>query len=377
LKSSSVELVTVKTKKEWNEFIKFPYKLYKNDPVWVPHLLVDRKELLDFKKHPFWQHAEGQYFLARINGKTAGCIAAIIDHKHIEFHNEQIGFFGFFESINNQEVAGVLFDAAAGWLKNKGLPVMRGPLNPSQNEECGLLIDAFDSSPMIMMTYNPPYYIDLLEKYGLKKAMDLYAYEIDGNREPPEKLKRVAEIVRKKHRLTVRHINLKNYEKDTEKIWEVYNKAWSKNWGFVPFTREEFKHLAKNLKTAMVPEIALIAEIDDKPVGFSISLPDMNQAIKKTNGRLLPFGLLKLLWYSRKIDSIRIIILGVVHEHQRKGIDSILYLDTWKNAVKHGLTRGEMSWILETNDMMNKAARMLTGKIYKTYRIYEMKLGSK
>lgn len=370
----TLRIIPVTTRKDWTRFVKFPYRHYRNDPNWVPPLLLDQKELLDFNKHPFWKHAEGQYFLAEKNGTLVGRIAALIDRKHLEFHNEQIGFFGFFESINDTQVAFALLDAAKGWLKERNMPRMRGPLNPSQNEECGLLIDAFDSPPLIMMTYNPPYYVDLIESYGLKKAMDLYAYEVDGTHDPPEKLVRVAEEVRKKHNLTVRPINMKQYKKDTEKVWEVYNQAWSKNWGFVPFTREEFEHLAKNMKSAIVPEIALIAEMEGKPVGFGITLPDVNQALIKLTGRLLPFGIFKLLYHMKKINRVRIIILGVIHEHQRKGIDAILFLDTWKNAVKNGYTHGEMSWILETNKMMNRAARMLTGKIYKTYRLYEMKV---
>ncbi|MBN2417535.1 N-acetyltransferase [bacterium] len=370
----SVRIIPVTAGKDWKRFVTFPYHHYRNDPNWVPHLLVDQKDLLDFRKHPFWRHADGQYFLAEKNGRVAGRIAAIIDHKHIEFHNEKIGFFGFFETINDETVAFALLDAAKQWLKERHLPRMRGPLNPSQNEECGLLIDAFDSPPMIMMTYNPPYYVDLIESYGLKKAMDLYAYEVDGTQDPPPKLVRVAEEIRKKHELTVRPIDMKHYTRDTEKVWEVYNKAWSKNWGFVPFTREEFEHLAKNMKSAIVPELALIAEIDGKPVGFGITLPDVNQALIKLNGRLLPFGIFTLLYYMKKINRVRIIILGVIHEHQRKGIDSILYLDTWRNAVKNGFMYGEMSWILESNKMMNRSAKMLQGKVYKTYRLYEMKI---
>jgi len=372
MESPAIKIRSVQTKKELNTFIKFPYHHYKNNPYWVPPLLVDQKVLLNPKKHPFYQHAKVQFFLAEKNGKTAGRIAAIIDYKHNEFHNEKTGFFGFFETIENYEVAEKLLSAARDWVKNEGMNAFRGPLNPSQNEDCGLLIDAFDSPPVVMMPYNPPYYADFIERFGLKKAMDLYAYYIDDKNPPPDKLVRVAEAVRKKENLTIRPLNLKNFKSETKKVWYVYNNAWSKNWGFVPFTEAEFDHIAKNLKQIAIPELALMAEINGEPVGFSLSIPDINQALIHTNGHLFPLGLIKLLWYSKKIDMIRIIIMGVIHKYQKRGIDAIFYLDTWKNAVKKGYWRGEMSWILENNGIMNRSAKMLGGRIYKTYRIYEM-----
>jgi len=374
LSSESVEVRPVETKKAWRDFVTFPYKHYKDNPCWVPPLLMDQKVLLDPQKHPFYEHAKAQFFLARKKGKPAGRIAAIVDEKHNEFHQEKTGFFGFFEAIEEYEVAEKLLTAARNWVKNQGMERFRGPVNPSQNEDCGLLIDAFDASPVIMMPYNLPYYADLLEQFGLTKAMDLYAYYIDDKNPPPEKLVRVAEAVRKREKLTVRPIEMKNFDEEARKVWYVFNNAWSKNWGFVPMTKNEFAHLAKNLKQVVVPEIALMAEIDGKPVGFSLSLPDVNQALLRLNGRLFPTGLLKLLWYSRKIDMIRIIIMGVIHEYQKHGIDAIFYLDTWRNATQRGYWRGEMSWILENNEMMNRSARMLGGRIYKTYRMYEMKL---
>ena len=376
MKSSEIKIRPVQTKKELNIFIKFPYRHYRNNPYWVPPLLMDQKVLLNPQKHPFYQHAKVQFFLAEKNGETVGRIAAIIDYKHNDFHNEKTGLFGFFETIKDYEVAEKLLSAARDWVKNEGMNAFRGPLNPSQNEDCGLLIDAFDSPPVVMMPYNPPYYADFIERFGLKKAMDLYAYYIDNKNPPPDKLVRVAEAVRKKENLTVRPLNMKDFKNEIKKVWYVYNNAWSKNWGFVPFTEAEFDHIAKNLKQIAVPELALMAEINGDPVGFSLSIPDINQALIHTNGRLLPFGLIKLLWYSKKIDMIRIIIMGVIHKYQKRGIDAIFYLDTWRNAVKKGYWRGEMSWILENNEMMNRSAKMLGGRIYKTYRIYEMKLSA-
>ncbi|OVE78749.1 hypothetical protein BVY01_04550 [bacterium I07] len=371
---AEVIIKPVNSKADLKSFIKLPYRLYKNNPCWVPHLLLDQKVLHDRNKHPFWEHSIAQYFLAEQNGKVVGRIAAIVDHKHNEFHEEKTGFFGFFETIDDYTVAEKLLQAAKDWVGSQKMNNFRGPVNPSQNEESGLLIDAFDSPPVLMMTYNPPYYVDFIERFGLKKAMDLYAYYAEGKEPPPAKLVRVAEAVRKRYKIVVRPINMKDYDNEAKKVWYVYNKAWSKNWGFVPMTENEFDHLAKNMKDAIVPEINLIAEIEGEPIGFSISLPDLNRALIHTNGRLFPTGLLKILWHRRKIDLVRIIILGVVKEHRHKGIDAIMYLDTWRNAGEKGYWRGEMSWILENNEMMNRSAKMLGGKIYKTYRIYEINI---
>ncbi|MDM7925514.1 MAG: N-acetyltransferase [bacterium] len=370
--SGSLTILTVTNRKEWNAFLRFPYRFYRNDPNWVPPLIRDQKVLLDPLKHPFYRHADSRFFLAIRDGRPAGRIAALVDHAHNEFHADRVGFFGFFESEEDEAVSAGLLGAARSWLKEKGRNVMRGPVNPSQNEDCGCLIDAFDSPPVIMMTYNPPYYPGLYERFGLRKAMDLYAYIADTSGGIPDKLVRVAETVRKKEGITIRTADMKRFDEEVDRIKRVYNKAWSRNWGFVPMTDAEFDHLAKNLKAAVVPDLCLIAEIAGEPVGFALSIPDMNQALIRLKGRLFPTGLLKLLWYARKIDTIRIVTLGVVHAHQQKGIDAVLYLDTWRNAMKKGYHRGEMSWILETNTMMNRSAKMLGGKVYKTYRMYQM-----
>jgi hypothetical protein len=371
---SSIEIRPVLTKRDRRRFIFLPYSLYQNDKNWVPPLIIDQKVLLDFRKNPFFEHADAALFLAYLDGRPVGRVAAMVDHKHNEVHGEKMGFFGFFECIDNREAAGALLSAARDWVKACGMTAFRGPVNPSQNEDCGLLVDAFDSPPVLMMTYNPPYYPALITGFGLEKAMDLYAYIIDDSNPPPEKLVRVAEIVRKRERLKIRSMNMRRYDEEAKKVWYVYNHAWIKNWGFVPMTEREFAHLGKNLKQAVVPDLALLAEVDGQPVGFSLSLPDMNQAIRHARGRLFPFGLLKILHYAKKIDMIRIITMGVVHEYRNLGIDAVFYLDTWRNATKKGYHRGEMSWILENNVMMNRTAQMLGGKIYKTYRMYEMKI---
>ncbi len=374
--SDIIEIVPVETKKERNQFIKFPYTHthYSKSSYWVPPLLMDQKILLNTQKHPFYTHAFVQFFLAKQKGQVLGRIAAIIDIRHNETHQEQIGFFGFFETVEDYRVAEKLLDAVRIWMKPHEMNSLRGPVNPCLNEDAGTLIDSFDSSPCIMMPYNPPYYPEFLERYGLKKTMDLHAYIMNDHNPPPEKLIRVAEKVRKRHDIQVRPIIMKNFWDEVDKVWYIYNRAWSKNWGFVPMTKAEFNHLAKNLKHVIVPELSLIAEIANKPVGFSISLPDLNQALKTINGRLYPFGILKLLSASRKIDMIRVITLGVIHDYQKIGIDAILYWDTWRNATAKGFHKAEMSWILENNIAMTRAAKMLGGSIYKTYRIYETRL---
>jgi len=360
------------TDKRWKSFVKFPYSLYKHNAHWVPTLLSEQKTLLNPDKHPFYEHASVNFFLATIDNYTAGRIAAIIDKNHNNVHNEKTGFFGFFETIENYQVAEKLFNACKSWLQNQGMTNFRGPVNPSQNEDCGFLTDAFDLPPVIMMPYNPSYYIDFAKKFGFKKAVDLYAYYLDNDREIPEKLVKVAKIVSKKGKVKIRPFNLKNFNNDAKAIWHIYNKAWEKNWGFVPMTENEFHYLAQNLKKVVEPELALFAEINHRPIGFSLSVPDFNQALIHTNGRLFPFGFIKLLWHSRKIDMIRTIIMGVLPEYRRNGIDSLFYYKTWKNAVKKGYIKDEMSWVVETNKIMRLSAKMLGGEIYKTYRLYEM-----
>jgi hypothetical protein len=263
-------------------------------------------------------------------------------------------------------------------LRARGVEIIRGPMNPSTNYECGLLVEGFDLDPMVMMTYNPHYYAELLEGYGMKKAMDLYAYDIaESYFDHSNKLQRVADRLRKRSNIRVRTVNMKDFKNEVEIVRCVYNDAWSRNWGFVPMSEEEFDHLAKDLKQIVDPRVVLIAEQvteDEKsrPVGFMLAVPDINRALKKINGRLLPFGLLKLLWYSRKLGAIRVITMGGIIEFQNLGIGSILLDEIYRRGPAAGYFVGEMSWVLENNVMMNRAAEMVGGRRTKTYRIYEM-----
>jgi hypothetical protein len=372
---SQVTISPVRTSKDKLTFIKLLWKIYKGNPYWAPPLIMDRKKLIDTEKNPFYKHAELELFLARKNGEVVGRIGAIINHSHNKFHNENIGFFGFFDSINDQDVANALFDAAKGWLKAKGVTAMRGPTNPSSNDEWGLLIEGFNMRPQILMPYNHEYYISLCENYGLKKAKDLYAYLLTKETTLTDKLTRVAKIAQERTGMTLRTLNMKDFDNEVKRIKQVYNDAWLPNWGFVPLTDEEFDYMAADLRQIVLPDIVLVGEIQGKPVGFALTLPDFNFVLQKIgNGRLFPFGIFKLLKYRKKIDTCRIIALGIVRDHQKRGLDAVFYYYTWKNATERGINTGEASWVLEDNVMMNRGAELMNGLLHKRYRIYEMPL---
>jgi len=368
--SHSVTVRPVQSKKDLMTFIKFPWKIYKNDPNWVPPLIMNEKNLLDKNKNPFFEHSECEYLLAYKNDKVVGRIASLVNHNHNEFHEEKTGFFGFFESINDEIVAKSLFESAENWIREQKMDRMRGPMNPSTNDTIGLLIDGFQSPPVLMMTYNPTYYIDLFEKVSLEKSKDVFAYYIDTTVPISDKIKRVAEIIKKRYKLTIRNVNMKKLREELELLKGIYNNAWSKNWGFVPMTEAEFDHLAKELKQIVNPELAIFAYIDGEPAGFSLALPDINQALLKINGRLFPTGLFKLLWLSRKIDMLRVIIMGMKKKYRNMGIDAVFYYETYTRGVKSGFTQGEFSWILEDNYPMRNVIENWGAKIYKTYRVY-------
>ncbi len=370
--SSDVTIKPVQSKKELNTFIKMPWKIYAGDPNWVPPLIMDMKNLLDKEKNPFWKHSQGEYYIAWRDGQPVGRIAAIINDNHNSFHEEKVVFFGFFESINDENVAHKLLDTVEKWGKERGMTIMRGPMNPSTNDSCGFLLEGFNSPPVVMMTYNPRYYLDQMESYGLKKAKDLFAYFMDSSVPIPDKVKHIAELIRKRNNISIRSANLKKWDQELHLVKQIYNDAWSKNWGFVPFTDEEIDHIAKDLKPIIVPELAIVAEIEGEPAGFSLSIPDYNQAlIHVRDGKLFPTGLLKLLWYKRKIDMIRVIIMGVRHKYRKLGIDAVFYYETYTRGINMGYYKGEFSWILEDNAPMNHTLEKLGSWVYKKYRIYE------
>ncbi len=363
----------VVSKKDLLRFIKFPWKIYDGNDYWVPPLISDRLKLLDRAKNPFYQHAEMELILAEKGGDVVGRIAAILNHLHNSYHHENVGFFGFFESVNDPGVAATLLDAAREWLRSKGVTAMRGPANPSINDECGLLIDGFEQSPTLLMPYNPAYYSELLEEYGLKKVMDLYAYEVVGGRMKGGRVLRLAEMIRKRESIKIRALDMKNFRREVELVKEIYNKAWVANWGFVPLTNEEIDFLAADLKPIVDPDFALFAEVNGQTVGFALALPDFNQVLKRiSNGRLFPFGMLKILFYRSKIDLVRVVIAGVIKEYQRRGIDALFYSEMFHRGFVKGIFRAEASWILETNKMMNSGLEAMNAVRTKTYRMYEM-----
>ena len=345
--------------------------LYRGHSHWVPPLRIAVKDLLDRSKHPFYANAEAEFFLARRDGQVVGRIAAIFDRAHNRFHEEQAGFFGFFECVNDAAVAKALLDRAWNWLQERGAKFMRGPVNPSTNYECGLLVEGFNSDPMVMMTYNPPYYAALLENAGMHKAKDLYAYLSNANTISTEKIEHAAKRALRATGVRVRPIDMKNFNADVERVWQVYNSAWERNWGFVPMTREEFAAMGKEMKQILKPELVLIGEVGDKMVGFALALPDVNHALKPANGSLFPTGLVKILYYQRLIKSVRVLALGVVEEYRASGLAAGFYATLVRNARKLGYGDTEMSWILEDNTLMNRSLQVMGAKRYKIYRLYE------
>jgi GNAT superfamily N-acetyltransferase len=375
----SLSVETVRTRRQLNEFLRFPWTIYRGDPNWVAPLLAQQRALLDRRKHPFHEHAEVEYFLARRGGKVVGRIAAIVNQQHIRFHGEQAGFFGFFEAIDDQAVAQQLLAASGAWLRARGMTVQRGPANFSSNEEFGLLVDGFDGPPVIMMTYNPPYYERLLEGCGLVKAKDLLAYWTDRDPDRLEqfaKLTRVVERISKRVDLTLRPVNLKRFDEELLILKRIYNRAWQLNWGFVPFTDAEIEYAGHQLKSIIDPDLCTFAFVGDEPVGVVISVPDYNVALKRVSGRLLPLGFLKIVWYTRvrKIRRVRLMLLGVVQDYQKRGIDAALVASNIRTALTKGYHDAEFGWVLEDNKVLLNALDSWGLKPYRRYRVYEVSL---
>ena len=369
-----MEIVPVTDGRGLDRFIAFPYDHYRDDPLWVPQLRRDMRILLSPGKNPFWDHAEAQFWMARRNGKTLGRIGAIKNDVHNKEHHDRVGFYGFFESVNDHAVAKALFDTAAAWLRAKGFDTMRGPMNPSTNDDCGLLIKNNGTPPSLMMPYNFSYYETLHDRYGFSKAKDLLAYEGGGAEAAPERILRIGRRALERSGIRLRTLDMKRFDAEVELIKKLYNSAWERNWGFVPLTDAEIDHLAKQLKPIVVPDLVIFAERGSEVVGFAVSLPDFNLALlHNRSGRMFP-GILKVLWYSRKIHRARVMLLGVIPEFRGRAIDAVLYHRTWENSVKHGMPRGEAGWILEDNAVMNQGAQALGFRVSKTYRVYDKPL---
>jgi GNAT superfamily N-acetyltransferase len=369
-----IEVTEVASPSERVAFIRFPWQIYKNDPVWVPPLLLERKEFLDREKHPFYEHGDAALFLARSGGRIVGRIMASDDPNYNAIHQTNVGCFGLFECIDDHSVAAALFDAAAHWLRARGRSEMMGPIDYSTNYVCALLIDGFDYPPMLLTSHNPRYYQQLIENCGFKKEMDWYAWWFSEPGETVRRLRRIAAHFQKSRAITIRPIDLKNITAESARLRGIYNQAWEQNWGFVPFTQNEFDHLVKELKPLALPDLVLIAEVDGQPAGFILALPDINAALKKINGRLtsygVPIGLAKLLYYKSRLTTARLIALGVAPRFRRHGIAERLVLRVIEEGlIKRGFT-GELSMTLENNHLINRFITAVGARKYKTYRIY-------
>jgi hypothetical protein len=367
-----IEISRLENKRDWDDFIRLPWQIYKNNPYWVPPLIKEVKEIFDVAKNPFWEHAQKELFLAKKDGRPAGRIAAIIDRNHNDFHQENTGFFGFFETIDDFAVAELLWNEARAWLKQNGMNIMRGPASPSLNDECAFLQEGFDKSPAVMMPYSPQYYLPLAEQYGFKKAKGLYALLKTAEDGIPERIERMVQVIKKKTKVRIRPVDFKHFDRDVQYLKDIYNAAWEKNWGFVPMTDKEIDLAARKLRQFAVPQLIQFAEIGDEPIGITVTVPDINQVLKRLNGRLGPVEILKFLYYKRKIDGVRSLIGGVKREYRNTGIIAVLYYETEKAGVKLGYKWSELGWNLEDNDLINQFDLAIGGKIYKRYIIYEM-----
>lgn len=373
----TLSIKEISSKQEIKKFIDFNHELYAQDKFYVPELYLSQKEMFDKKKYPFYEYGEVKNFLAYQNDKIVGRISAINNPRYNEYHGSNVGFFGFFDCIDSEEVSKALLDKASEFLRSKGFTDLIGPTNFSTNETAGLLIDGHDRSPMLMMTYNAPYYEQLIENYGFKKEMDLYAYYIPTKTASEKFIKLMGSLEDRllNKGIKIRKLNTKDWSNEVARIKGLYNSAWDKNWGFVPFTDLEFKHLAEGLKMLVDTDFAFIAEEGNEPVGFSISLPDINEITKSfKKGRLLPFNVIKLLLNKKKVRNVRILAAGVKEGYRQKGIDAIFFGKNIVEAKKRNLDGGEASWILESNGPMRRAAEKLNGELYKTYRLYKKSL---
>jgi len=373
---SNIQIKTVKTKKEKRAFIKFPWKIYKDDPYWVPPLLMEVRDKLDKKRNPFFEHAETELFLAYKNGELVGRIAATIDDNHNQTHDEKIVFFGMFECIEDFSVAESLLDHAKDWGIERGMTILRGPANLSLNDECAFLVEGFDSPPTIMMPYNPPYYLNMMDQYGMAKAKDLLASLMKKGYTAQGKVQAIIKRIEGKTSVTLRDVDLKNIHKETGSIAHIYNEAWKDNWGFVAWTQKEMDHMAKNLKQFADPGLIVFAIDKGRPIGFGFGLPNYNEIFKTMNGRLFPFGIIKFLLNKKKVKGTRALVFGILKEYRNSGISYLIYSRMEKHALEAGYEWCETSWQLEDNETVLHFSKSLGGEVYKRYRIYEKDLSS-
>lgn len=378
-----VTISQVTSQEERKAFLRFPWTVYQDDPYWVPPIFSERLDFTNPDKNPFYNHADVALFTARRGEDMVGTIAAFSNHRHNEYQGENIGFFGFFEVLQDPEAAQALLTTAENWAREQSHTALRGPAQFDTNDECGLLVEGFDDSPRILMTYNPRYYMDYLEDNGYQKARDLWAYKLATQKfvdNIGERLDRITNKILARRNITVRNLDMRNFESEVELVKDLYNSAWSKNWGFVPMDDAEFDHLAEQLRQIIDPDLVFVAIKEGKPVGFSLSLLDLNQPLRlayPTPDTPEWWVMAKLVWNWKvmgRVDWVRVFALGVIDEFRSLGIDAIFYYKTAKAAMQKGVKFGEMSWVLEDNAEMNKPIQAMGGEVYKTYRFYEKSL---
>lgn len=369
--SFSLREIDLNNKKDKKKFVELPWSIYKNDPYWVAPLKMAVNDLLNVVKHPFYKTANVKAWLAESNGEVVGRIMAIHNYTFNKHENNLVGHFGWFEVINDQKIADALIDVASDYLKAQGLTSVQGPMNPGTNYECGILVDKYDDAPQIMMTYNPPYYETLLTNKGFTKAMDLLAYNMQPDVALPAVVMQIAERAEKKSKVTYRPVNLKKWKEELEIIFEIYNSAWEANWGFVPMSKEEFAHSAKDMKSIVDPSWIQFALVDGVEAGFILTVPDFNQVLKQIpSGSLSPMALYKLITAKSRITRARVIMMGVKKEYRKLGLETLLYKNTQVAVLKNPRIKNvEMSWILESNLEMNKPLIRMSGEAYKRYRL--------
>ncbi|MFL5869527.1 MAG: GNAT family N-acetyltransferase [Solirubrobacterales bacterium] len=365
----------MRDRRDLNAFIDLPFRLRRDDPQWVPPLKFERRQFLSREKNPYFEHADAEYFLAERGGEVVGRISAQVDSRWDEYQGGNDGMFGFFESEDDPDIAAALIDTATGWLSDRGRERMLGPMEFTTNDEVGLLIEGYDQPSMILEPWHPPYYRTLIEELGLTKAIDLYMWELwfgqlrEGNEFHP--MIHAAAQKSEESGVVIRQMRKRDMANEVARFMDVYNEAWGDNWGFVPITEAEVEFQAKNLKPVLDERWAMIAEKDGEVVGAALTLPDVEQAIAKMNGRLLPFGWWHFVRRKRYIDRLRVFALGVKHDYQHLGVAAALYVRHMDMAKEFGPAGGHMGWILETNEAMNRAMEGMGGRIVQRYRIYE------
>ncbi|MFN7290793.1 MAG: GNAT family N-acetyltransferase [Pirellula sp.] len=371
-------VIKVESKQHKREFMQLIWRLYKNDPNWIPPLRMNQEELVGFRPHPFYNDAKCQPFIVYKDGEVVGRIVGIINNGHNRRYNEKRGFFGFFDCIDDQQAANALFQAACDYLRSEGMTDVRGPCNPSLNYEIGTLVEGFDTPPTFMMTYNWPYYDKLITSFGFKKTQDLYAFDGHVNMldHLDPKLKFVIEEVKRRFNVTLRPASRRNFGKEIELFLNIYNQALQATWGFVPLTAAESKAIGFSLKFLIDPAVTSIIEVDGKPVGVGLGMPDYNPIIKKIDGRLFPFGALRLLWERRKLKKIRVISTNVVPEYQRWGLGLVALERMLPDCLAKGIEEAEFSWVLESNDLSRGSLERAGTKRSKTYRLYDLPLNA-